>query len=281
MQFFGDRVQERSEGAIVVEIFSGGQLGTERETIEQVQLGIIHMAKASTANLESFVPVMGIFSYPYLFEDSQDFWEVLHGPIGKELLGAGKSVGVKGLCYYDAGARSFYTRERRIESPADLTSLKIRSMPSKTSMETLKELGANPAPIPWGELYTSLQQGVVDGAENNPPSFLTSRHYEVCKFFSLDEHTRIPDILLIGEKVWIGLSDDVRDLLQAAANESSAYQRELWKEETELALESMEKSGVEISRPEKELFKQRTEGLYRACDSEEIAALVKSIKKSG
>jgi len=281
MQFFSDRVQERSNGAVEVQIFSNGQLGTERETIEQVQLGIIDMAKASTANLESFIPVMGIFSYPYLFEDNQKFWEVLQGPIGERLLGSGESVGLKGLCYYDAGARSFYTRDRRIESPADLSSLKIRSMQSKTSIETLKELGANPAPIPWGELYTSLQQGVVDGAENNPPSFLTSRHYEVCKFFSLDEHTRIPDILLISEKVWTSLPEDVRNLLQEAADESSSYQRELWKEETELALEEMEKSGVEISRPEKHLFKRQTEGLQHSCDNEEIAALMASIKKNG
>jgi tripartite ATP-independent transporter DctP family solute receptor len=178
MVYMAQKVAEKSNGRMKVEIFPNEQLGTEKECIEALQLGYMAITKTSTAVMEGFVPKMKIFGIPYLFRDSEHYWKVLNGPIGKELLLAGQSKGLRGLCYYDAGARSFYAK-KEIKSPADLTGLKVRVMKSIMSMDMVKAMGGSPTPIAWGELYTSLDQGVVDAAENNPPSFRTSRHYEV------------------------------------------------------------------------------------------------------
>jgi tripartite ATP-independent transporter DctP family solute receptor len=154
------------------------------------------MTKTSAAPMEGFVPEMAIFGIPYVFRDNDHCWRVLESEIGRQLLAAGQSVGLHGLCYYDAGSRSFYTIDRPILVPDDLRGLKIRVQQSKTAMDMVEALGGSPTPIPWGELYTALQQRMVDGAENNPPSFHSNRHFEVCKHLSLDEHTIVPDILV-------------------------------------------------------------------------------------
>ncbi|NLT77575.1 MAG: TRAP transporter substrate-binding protein, partial [Planctomycetes bacterium] len=198
MLFMAERVAARSDGRMKVEVFPSEQLGTEKECIEALQLGYLAMTKTSSAPMEGFVPKMRIFGVPYLFRDADHLWKVLNGPIGKELLLAGEAKRLRGLCYYDAGARSFYTKDRPIETPADLTGLKIRVQNSVMSMRMVQAMGGSPTPIPWGELYTALDQGVVDGAENNAPSLRTSRHYEVCKYYILDEHTCLPDIVVIG-----------------------------------------------------------------------------------
>ncbi|MCH9023577.1 MAG: TRAP transporter substrate-binding protein [Planctomycetes bacterium] len=203
--FMGEKLKEKSNGKITLEIFPSEQLGSEREMIEQVQQGFLDMTKTSSSPLESFIPVMGVFSVPYVFRDHEHFWKVLKGPIGSKILQAGKEKNLIGLCYYDSGSRSFYTKDRPIMVPDDLKNpkpLKIRVQESKTSMAMVKALGAAPTPIAWGELYIALQTGIVDGAENNPPSFYTSRHYEVCNHYSLDEHSRVPDVVLISTKTW-------------------------------------------------------------------------------
>ena len=188
------------------DIYPSGQLGAERELIELLQIGSLAMTKVSTAPLESFVPEMKIFGIPYVFRDAEHRWKVLNGSIGKQLLLAGEPFFLRGMCYYDAGSRSFYSMDKPIKSPADLEGLKIRVMKSITAVNMVQALGGSPTPIPWGELYTALQQGVVDGAENNPPSFFFSRHYEVCKYYSLDEHTAVPDILLMSTVIWYRLT---------------------------------------------------------------------------
>ncbi|UCD39304.1 MAG: TRAP transporter substrate-binding protein, partial [Fidelibacterota bacterium] len=206
MVYMAGKVAEKSGGRMRVDIYPSGQLGAERDLIELLQIGSLAMTKVSTAPLEAFVPEMKIFGIPYIFRDDDHRWEVLSGEIGRRLLLAGEDYFLRGLCYYDAGSRSFYTKERPINTPADLQGLKIRVMKSITSVKMVQALGGSATPIPWGELYTSLQQGVVDGAENNPPSFYLSRHYEVCKYYSLDEHTAVPDILLMSTVVWNKLS---------------------------------------------------------------------------
>jgi len=278
MVFMSEKLEEKSGGKVIIEIYPSEQLGSEREMIEQVQLGSIDMVKTSTAPLESFVPIMGVFSVPYVFPDSDQYWRVLLGPIGKRMLEAGVPVGLRGLCFYDAGSRSFYTKDRPILKPADLAGMKIRVMQSKTSMDMIKALGASPTPIAWGELYTSLQQGVVDGAENNPPSFYTSRHYEVCKHYSLDEHTRIPDILLISEVVWNKLPADTQRMVQEAADESCAFQRELWKQKTQESLDEVEAAGVTIYRPDPQPFAEKVQDMHRSYDGTDIGALIDEIQ---
>lgn len=280
MEYMAKRVSEKSRGKVRIDIYPSEQLGSERECIELLQIGSLGMTKVSTSVMEGFVPLYKVFSLPYLFRDEQHRFKVLEGEIGKKLLLEGEKFGIRGLSYYDAGSRSFYTRERPVITPADLTGLKIRTQESTTSMKMVQALGGSATPIAWGELYTALQQGVVDGAENNPPTFHLSRHYEVCKYYSLDEHTSVPDVLLISTIVWNDLSPDVQQLLQEAADESAQYQKKLWKEATEKALEEVQKAGVEILYPDKRPFAEKVKTLYEEYRGRpEIYNLIKKIKE--
>jgi len=279
MVFMAEKLKEKSDGKVILEIYPGEQLGSESELVEQLQMGLLDMTKVSTSPLESFIPIYSIFSLPYLFRDNDHYRKVLQGPVGKKLLDAGQSKSLKGLCYYDAGSRSFYTKEKPIMSPDDLTGMKIRVMNSKTAMQMMKELGASATPISWGELYTSLQQGVVDGAENNPPSFYFSRHYEVCKFYSLDEHTAVPDILLMSTVVWESLNPQQQNWLQAAVDESVVYQRRLWKESSDNALKEVQKAGVEIIYPDKAPFRESVRPMHDSYRNTPIYDLIQEINR--
>ncbi len=262
MTFFADRVDEKSNGRLRVDIHPNEQLGTERECIELLQIGVLGITKVSASVLEGFVPTYAVFSLPYLFRDEEHRFQVLDGEIGRQVLLEGESVGLRGLTYYDAGSRSFYTKDKPVHRPDDLEGLKIRTQESHLAMRMVRALGGSATPIAWGELYTSLQQGVVDGAENNPPSFFLSRHYEVCRYYSLDEHTSTPDVLLIGTETWKRLNEDERKIVQGAADESAILERRLWKEATEEALEGVRAAGVEILRPDKRLFSEKVETIY-------------------
>ncbi len=262
MVFFADRVRRESNGRLKVDIYPSEQLGSERECLELLQMGTLDMTKVSTSVLENFVPAMGIFSLPYLFRDEEHRLKTLEGEVGQALLEEGRDKGLLGLCYYDAGSRSFYTKNRPILQPSDLKGLKIRTQESPTSMKMVLALGGAPTPISWGELYSALQQGVVDGAENNPPSFYFSRHYEVCKFYCLDEHTTVPDVLLVSTRSWARLDPGEKKILAEAARLSADYQKKLWAEATRQALEEVEKKGVRLLHPEKHLFIEKVKPIY-------------------
>jgi tripartite ATP-independent transporter DctP family solute receptor len=262
MEYLAEQVAEKSRGRMRIDVYPSEQLGSERECLELLQIGSLAMTKVSCSVIEGFVPEMGVLSLPFLFRDEAHRFRVLEGEIGRELLLAGERYWLRGLCYYDAGTRSFYTVDRPILEPEDLSGLKIRTQESPTSLRMVQALGGSATPIAWGELYSALQQGVVDGAENNPPSFHLSRHYEVCKHYSLDEHTGVPDVLVISTKIWEGLSVEFKQWLQEAADESEIYQRKLWKEATEKALEEVQKAGVTIYYPDKTPFIESVEGIY-------------------
>jgi len=216
---------------------------------------------------------------PYIFRDSAHFWNVIEGPVGKQLLAAGQSKGFKGLCYYDAGSRSFYTKEKPIMSPEDLIGMKIRVMNSNTSMQMVEALGASSTPMAWGELYTSLQQGVVDGAENNPPSFYRSGHYEVCKHYSLDEHTMIPDIVLMSLKTWNKLSPEIQQIVQEAADESVVFQKQLWKEDSDEAIRIVKEEGVTVYNPDKGPFREKVKEMLANYEGTEVGEIIKQIEQ--
>ncbi len=279
MLFMAERVAARSDGRMKVEVFPSEQLGTEKECIEALQLGYLAMTKTSSAPMEGFVPKMRIFGVPYLFRDADHLWAVLNGPLGRELLLAGEAKRLRGLCYYDAGARSFYTKDRPIETPADLTGLKIRVQNSVMSMKMVQAMGGSPTPIPWGELYTALDQGVVDGAENNAPSLRTSRHYEVCKYYILDEHTCLPDIVVIGTRVWSRMTPEQQRILQEAADASVAYQRRLWAEAAAADLKAVEEAGVTILRPDKGPFRESVRSVWEEFEGTEIGDLIRRIQE--
>ncbi|NNK19143.1 MAG: TRAP transporter substrate-binding protein [Maribacter sp.] len=277
----GEDLLERSGGRLKLEIYPSQQLGTERECLELLQIGSLDMTKVSVGVLENFAPKMKVLGLPFLFRDRQHSFNVLDGPIGQELLKEGENYWLKGLGYYDAGSRSFYTMKKPIDQPSDLEGQKIRVMESVTAVNMVKALGGSPTPISWGELYTSLQQGVVDGAENNPPSFYLSRHYEVCKYYSLDEHTVLPDVLLIGTYVWDKLDPQEQAWLTASVKESVKYQRVLWAQAEEEALREVQKAGVQISRPDKSLFAEKVAGIYKDYEQDtEIYPLIKRIQET-
>jgi tripartite ATP-independent transporter DctP family solute receptor len=278
MVFMAEKVAEKSAGTMRVDIYSGGQLGNERELIELLQIGSLAMTKVSTAPLEAFVPEMKIFGIPFVFRDDDHRWQVLNSPLGKNLLLSGEKFYLRGMCYYDAGSRSFYTKERPIETPADLAGLKIRVMKSITSMKMIQTLGGSATPIPWGELYTALQQGVVDGAENNPPSFYLSRHYEVCKYYSLDQHTAVPDILLMSTVIWNSLSPQQQNWLQEAVDESVEFQKVLWKEASEEALRAVQEAGVEVREVDKTPFREAVTDMHESYQGTNIYSLIKEIQ---
>lgn len=275
----GKELADISGGKMQLEIYPNQQLGSERECLELLQIGSLDLTKVSAGAMENFSPKMKVFGIPFLFRDREHSFNVLDGPIGKEILNEGTQYWLKGLAYYDAGSRSFYTKKKQVDTPEDLAGLKIRVQESVTSMEMVKSLGGSPTPISWGELYTSLQQGVVDGAENNPPSFYLSRHYEVCKYYALDEHTVLPDILVAGTSLWDRLSEQEKKWLQTAANRSVPYQRKLWAISEAEALEAVEQAGVIISKPDKALFLAKVKGIYDNYGSDAVmSGLIQQIQ---
>ncbi len=262
MIFLAEKVKEKSDGQMIVKVYPNQQLGSERELVELLQIGSLGMTKVSSAIMESFSPKIQVLSLPYLFRDDEHRDRVLKGEIGQQLLLEGEDYWLRGLCYYDAGKRSFYTKNKPIENPEDLRGLKIRVMESNTATNMVKNFGGSPTPVSYGELYTALQQGIVDGAENNPPSLYTSRHYEVCKFYSINEHTAVPDMMIVSTKVWKLLSDEEKKWLQEAADESAVYEYKIWAEAVEESMTELKKAGVTIIYPDQTDFRLAVESMY-------------------
>jgi len=279
MVFMQEKLNEKSGGSLQIEIYPSQQLGTERQALELLQIGSLAMTKVSGAVMESFAPRMKCLSLPYVFRDRQHTYNVQDGKVGKALLIQSEKYWLRGLGYFDAGQRSFYTKEKSIMKPDDLKGMKIRVQESVMAMNLVRSLGGAPTPISWGELYTALQQGVVDGAENNPPSFVSSRHYEICKYYSLNEHTAVPDILVIGTVAWNGLSEQEQGWLQEAADEAIDYQRRLWVEAEQESLDIVTAAGVTVTRPDKTLFAAKTKSLLEEYkDDKEMYALIQQIQ---
>lgn len=274
-----EHLNELSEGKMRIQVYPNQQLGSERECLELLQIGSLDMTKVSGAVMENFAPKLRIFGLPFLFDNKEHLFRVLDGPIGKELLTEGENYWLKGIGFYDSGSRSFYTRERPIITPSDLEGLKIRVQESASAFDMVKQLGASPTPISWGELYTAIQQGVVDGAENNPPSFYLSRHYEVCKYYIIDEHTMIPDILLVSTHLWSQLSAQEQQWLQKAIDLSIPYQRDLWIKSENESLQAVIDAGVEVSYPDKEPYQKAISSMYEAFrEDPEISQLIDRIQ---
>ncbi len=279
MLYMAKVAAEKSGGKLIISVYPNQQLGTERECLELLQIGSLGMTKVSSSVLEGFAPDFKVFSLPYIFRNEKHKFDFFESDLGKSLLSSTEKFWLRGLCYYDAGSRSFYTKDKPILTPDDLKGLKIRTQESPTSVKLVNVLGGSATPISWGELYTALQQGVVDGAENNPPSFYTSKHYEVCKYYSLDEHTSVPDVLLVSTVVWNDLSDQEKKWLQDAADASYEYEKKLWKEATIEALEEVKKAGVKIYYPDKALFEEKVKPLIEEFKNDkEMFDLIQKIK---
>ena len=258
----GDRLAEKSDGTMRVEIYPSEQLGSERELLELLQVGSLDITKVSSAVMEGFSDPYKVFGLPYLFRSDAHRYAVMDGEIGQKILLSSQDVWLRGLTFYDAGSRSFYTTDTPIREPSDLQGLKIRTMSSPVAIRMVNEMGGSATPISFGELYSALQQGVVDGAENNPPSFHLTNHYELCDYYILDKHTSPQDVLLASTHLWERLTPQEQEWLQEAADESAQYQKKLWEKATEEALRTVKEAGVEIIRPDMKPFVEAVQPVY-------------------
>jgi tripartite ATP-independent transporter DctP family solute receptor len=251
-------------GRVEIDLQLGGVLGGEKETLEKLRVGGVQMACASAAPLAELVPEMGALILPFLFQDRDHMWRVLDGPVGEELLGALEPHGFIGLAWYDAGARSFYTRQRPVLRPEDLRGQRIRVQEAEVMREMVRLMGGAPVTLGFEEVYTSLYSGHVDGAENDLPSFYWERHFEVARHFSLDRHSMTPDLLLVGERAWRRLSPSEREALRDLALRSSMAQRGFWTEAEDEARRQVLAAGVQIHDVEgREAFRQAVAPLYQ------------------
>lgn len=279
MQKMANEVKELTNGEVVIRVYPNSQLGSQRESIELLQAGSLDMAKSNASEMESFEPAYGAFNIPYLFHNVEHYYASLKDPeVGQKILEASKGKGFLGLTYYDGGARSFYAN-KAIKTPADLKGLKVRVQPSPSAVKMMELLGGSATPLAYGELYTALQQKVVDAAENNETALTLARHGEVSKIFSQDEHTMIPDVLLISEKTWAKLTPTQQQAIKKAADNSMMYHKDLWakmiKKEREKATTQM---GVEFITVEKQPFIDATKAMKdEAKANPVIGNLVKKI----
>ncbi|MFT3963256.1 TRAP transporter substrate-binding protein [Propionivibrio sp.] len=250
---FAELVKERSNGEIEIKVFANGVLGGEREMLEQVQNGVLEMTKASASPLETFSADYKVFNLPFVFRDRDHFFRVLTSPVGESILASSKKRGFIGLAYYDSGARSFYAK-KPINTPDDLKGLKIRVQQSPTTIKMIQALGATPTPMAWGEVYSALQTGVVDGAENNVTALTNGRHGEVCKFYAETEHQIVPDVLVMSSVRWDSLKKQHQEIIKKAAVDSYEYQKSLWGAFEKVEREKSLTLGVKFNTPNKPAF---------------------------
>lgn len=243
---FAELVKERTNGRITIDVFPSGQLGEEKSVIEQVQLGAIEFTRVSTGPMAEFNKDFGVFSLPYIFDSDEHVWNFLLSETGLGLLDSLQSSGLQGLAYYSSGSRNFYS-SKPLTKLEDLKGLKIRVQENKINIALIEALGASATPMPYGEVYSALQTGVIDAAENNYPSYYSSKHYEVAPYYILDGHQRVPEVLVVSKTVWDKLSKEDQDIIRQAAMDSIAYQREEWAKYEKESEEAVRAAGVTIT----------------------------------
>jgi len=258
---FADEIEERTDGEVSIRLFLNGVLGSEREVLEQLQNGAVDITRVSAANLENFNPIFRVFTLPYIFNDEAHFYDVMSGPVADTVYAATEEDGFQGLTFFDSGARSFYTKSTPIETPADLQGLKIRVINSNTSIRMVELMGGTPTPMPYGEIYTALQSGVIDGAENNPTALTIGRHGEVAKYYSLDQHQRIPDFLVMSNSALDKLTAEQRRIVEQAARHATETYREIWGQAMDEALDKAKAMGVTVVHPDKAPFRKAVQPL--------------------
>ena len=246
LRYMGRLIEERSGGRLQMRVFHSRQLGEEKETIEQTRVGAIDLNRTNVALVGTFVPATNVLAMPFLFRSIEHLQKVLDGPIGNEILNSFEPYGFVGLAFYDSGARSIYNSVRPIRSLADLKGLRIRVQQSELMAEMIRAFGAEPVQMPYGQVLTGLATRLIDGAENNWPSFVTTDHYKYAGYYTITEHTMTPEVLVMSLKAWQSLSDDDRNIFREAALRSSQFMREKWRDLEERSRQQAEAAGVEI-----------------------------------
>ena len=237
---------EQTDGRINLKMYSGAQLGTEKATLEITIFGGIDINRTSLAPMNSIAPQTGVLSLPFLFRSTEHMRKVVDGPIGDEILATLEPHGLLGLAFYDSGARSMNNTRHAIHSHADMEGMKIRVMNSDIFVDMIAALGANATPMSFGQVYESLALGTIDGAENNWPSFDSSRHFEVAKFYSVTQHVMVPEVLVMSRYRWEKLSAEDQQLIRKAAKDSVKTMRRLWDARVAASHEAMIAAGVNI-----------------------------------
>ena len=280
VKFMGKQLAAASGGKLGVKVFPNGALGSEKDTIEQLKIGALDMMRINSSPLNNFVPETVALCLPFVFRDTQHMRNVLDGPIGDEILAAMEPAGLVGLAYYDSGARSIYTVKAPVKSLADLKGLKIRVQQSDLWVGMIQSLGANPTPMPYGEVYTALKTGLVDAAENNWPSYESSRHFEAAKFYNITEHSLAPEVLVMSKKVWDTLSKEDQALVRKAAKDSVPVMRKLWDEREQASRKAVEAAGVQVvTVANKQEFVDAMKPVYQKfAGDEKLSSLVKRIQ---
>ncbi|MDU4959431.1 MAG: TRAP transporter substrate-binding protein [Sporomusaceae bacterium] len=242
---FAKLVADRSQGRIKIDVFVGAQLGEEKAIIEQVQLGAIEFARVSSGPLGEFNKQLGVFSLPYIFNSDDHMWKYLNGPGGEKMLKDLETSKFVGLAYFTAGSRNFYSK-KPITKLEDLSGMKVRVIQNKINIDMIQALGGSATPMPAGEVFSGLQTGVIDAAENNWPTFSSSNHYQVAKYWISDAHQRVPEMLIMSKAAWDKLSDDDKKLIKQAAADSVKIQRELWAKSDKEAEAKVRAAGVSV-----------------------------------
>lgn len=263
MREFAKLVDEKTKGGVKVEVYAGAQLGQEPETIEQTQAGIIDLARVNSVVLANVSPSMGVFTLPYVFRDAEHKYKVLDGEVGKEVTADLEKVGLVGFPYMEAGTRNFYTRAGKpVKSLEDLKGLKIRVQPARISTRMVELLGATPTPMNYGEVFSALQTGVIDGAENDYVSYVTSSHYEAAPNLIEDGHLSPPAILVMNKQKFDSLSEEHRKAIVEAADEAAKFERKAMFAANEEAKKKVEAAGVTIVSVDNEPFRKAVEPIY-------------------
>ncbi|KKX30786.1 TRAP transporter substrate-binding protein [Rhizobium sp. LC145] len=281
VKYFGELIKERTGGRYSVEVYHSAQLGQEADTIEQVRTGVIDLNRVSMGPWNGLIPETTIPSLPYIFRSVEHARKVMNGPIGDEILAAFEPHGVVGLAFYDGGARSFYNSKKAISSIDDLKGMKFRVMQSDIFVDMVAALGASATPMPYGEVYTGIETGVIDGAENNFPSYDTAKHAEVAKFFSLDEHLIVPEVLVMSKRSWDQLSPEDQTLFRQAAKDSVTKQYELWDAQVAKSRSAVEAGGSKINELDKQAFIDAMKPVYdKHVKDPKLQDLVKRIQET-
>jgi tripartite ATP-independent transporter DctP family solute receptor len=276
----GKLLQDRSGGKLGVKVYPSGALGTEKDNIEQLRIGALDMMRINVAPLNSVVPETIATGLPFVFRSTEHMRKVLDGPIGDEILASMEAQGMVGLAFYDSGSRSFYTVKKPIRTLADMKGLKIRVIQSDLFVAMVEALGANPTPMPYGEVYTALKTGIVDAAENNWPSYESSRHFETAKYYTLSEHSLAPEVLVFSKTVWDRLSKDDQAMIRKAAKDSVPFMRKLWDEREVKARKTVEAAGSQaITIANKQEFIDAMKPVYgKFANTPRLQDLVKRIQ---
>ena len=267
---FAEQVKEKTGGSINIQIIPNGTLGSEADMISQIQAGALDMAKVSASTLGNFSEKYNAFSVPYVFNDQAHYYSYMDSDSAKAVFESTDDQGFRGLTWLDSGARSFYTKATAIRTPADLKGLKIRVQDMKSQTDMMNYLGGIPVAMSYGDVYTSLQTGIIDGTENNETALTTGKHGEVCKVYSVDQHAMIPDVLIMSEKVWKQISPEDQQIILEAAHNSTEAHKVMWDTAIEEAVkEAQETMGVEfVYDVDKEAFREATQPMIEAYEEQ-------------